>query len=109
MKAERHYSEQECNYSIKIGMAGGFLVGWAIGVALLLYLDNPALNQWEWVASIPIWNGIGWMLYGMIGGCGGVLADFRFSPKLEARLNQVLHLGERRAGGEAAGPLPSHG
>jgi hypothetical protein len=97
MKAERQYSEDECNYSIKIGMAGGFIVGWAIGIALILYLDSPALNQWAWWPTIPFWNAIGWMLYGMIGGCGGILADFRFSPKVENRLDQVLHLADRRA------------
>ena len=37
MNDERQYSEQECNYSIKIGMVGGFLIGWAIGVALSLF------------------------------------------------------------------------
>ena len=94
---ERQYSDEECNYSIKIGMAAGFILGWAIGVALLLYVDMSALNQWAWVSSIPIWNGIGWMLYGMIGGSGGIFADFRFTPKVERQLNQVLHLAERRA------------
>jgi hypothetical protein len=97
MKQERHYSEEECSYSIKIGMICGFIVGWAIGIALVLYLDSPALNEWVWMPSIPIYNGIGWMLYGMIGGCGGIFADFRFSPKVETRLAQVLHLAERRA------------
>ena len=97
MKEERHHSEQECNYSIKIGMAGGFLIGWALGIALVLYVNTPALNQWAWMPSIPIWNGIGWMLYGMIGGSGGIFADFRFSPKVEHKLDQVLHLAERRA------------
>ena len=97
MKEERQYSEAECNYSIKLGMAGGVLVGWAIGVAMLFYIDNPALNQWAWVPSIPIWNAIGWMLYGMIGGSGGIFADFRFPPKVEHRLDQVLHLAARGA------------
>jgi hypothetical protein len=97
MNAERQYSEDECNYSIKIGMAGGFILGWAIGIALILYLNSPALNQWAWLASIPFWNAIGWMLYGMIGGSGGIFADFRFSPKIESQLDQVLHLAERRA------------
>jgi hypothetical protein len=97
MKAERQYSEDECNYSIKIGMVGGFIVGWAIGIALILYLDSPALNQWAGLPSIPFWNAIGWMLYGMIGGSGGILADLRFSPKVESRLDYVLHLADRRA------------
>jgi len=97
MKEMRHYSEEECNYSTKIGMAGGFLVGWALGIALLLYVNSPALNQWEWMPSIPIWNGIGWMLYGMIGGCGGIFADLRFSAKTEHKLDEVLHLAHKQA------------
>ena len=97
MKEERQYSEEERNYSVKIGMAGGFIVGWAIGIALLLYLDTLALPHWAFEPSIPIWNGIGWMLYGMIGGSGGIFADFRFSPKVEHKLNQAFRLLERRA------------
>ncbi len=97
MNAERQYSEDECNYSIKIGMAGGFILGWAIGIALILYLNSPVLNQWAWLPTIPFWNAIGWMLYGMIGGSGGIFADFRFSPTIESHLDQVLHLAERRA------------
>ena len=69
-------------YSIKIGSAIGFLVGLAIGIALLLYLDSEPLNNWPLVASIPIWNGIGWMLYGFIAGGSGLFA----------------HLGRRRNG-----------
>jgi hypothetical protein len=97
MNAERRYSEDECNYSVKIGMAGGFIVGWAIGIALILYLNSPALNQWDWVLSIPFWNAIGWMLYGMIGGSGGIFADFRFHAKVERQLDRALHLSERPA------------
>jgi hypothetical protein len=93
MNEERQYSEQECNYSIKIGMAGGFIVGWAIGVALLYAVP---MSQGAWEFAIPFWNAIGWMLYGMIGGCGGTFADCRFSPKTEYRLNHVLHFAEKR-------------
>ncbi len=34
-------------YSVKIGSVIGFLVGWAIGIALLLYLDSRELNNWS--------------------------------------------------------------
>ena len=61
-------------YSVKIASVTGFLVGWAIGIALLLYVNNEQLNNWPFVASIPIWNGIGWMLYGFIVGGSGMFA-----------------------------------
>lgn len=61
-------------YSLKIGSVMGFLAGWAIGVALLLYLNSTALNNWPLVASIPLWQGFGWALYGFIAGGGGVFA-----------------------------------
>jgi hypothetical protein len=61
-------------YSIKMGIVMGFLAGWAIGVALLLYLDSPELNNWPGVPSIPLWQGIGWALYGFIVGGSGLFA-----------------------------------
>ena len=61
-------------YSVKIGSVIGFLVGWAIGIALLLYLDSRELNNWFLVPSIPLWNGIGWALYGFIAGGSGLFA-----------------------------------
>lgn len=61
-------------YSIKMGVVMGFLAGWAIGIALLLYLDSPALNNWPGVPSIPLWQGIGWALYGFIVGGSGLFA-----------------------------------
>ena len=61
-------------YSVKIGTVLGFIVGWLIGVALLLYLGSEDLNNWPWVASIPIWYGIGWATYGFIIGGGGLFA-----------------------------------
>jgi len=61
-------------YSVKLGSVGGFLVGWAIGIALLLYLDSKELNNWPGVPSIPLWNGIGWGLYGFIAGGSGLFA-----------------------------------
>ena len=62
-------------YSVKIGTLLGFLAGWFIGVALILYVRSPELNNWPWVASIPIWNGIGWATYGFIIGGSGMFAQ----------------------------------
>ena len=61
-------------HSVKIGSVLGFIVGLFIGIALLLYLGSEELNNWPWVASIPLWYGIGWATYGFIIGGGGVFA-----------------------------------
>jgi hypothetical protein len=67
-------------YSVKIGSLLGFYAGWLIGIALLVYLDSPMLNNWPAVASIPLWNGFGWALYGFIVGGGGFFAHFGRKP-----------------------------
>jgi hypothetical protein len=61
-------------YSVEIGTLLGFIVGWFIGIALLLYLGSQELNNWPWVWSIPLWYGIGWATYGFIIGGGGLFA-----------------------------------
>jgi hypothetical protein len=72
---ERELTSADVIYSVKMGSVMGFLVGWAIGVALLLYLDSKELNQWPGVPSIPLWNGIGWALYGFVCGGSGIFAN----------------------------------
>jgi hypothetical protein len=61
-------------YSVKIGTLLGFIVGWFIGIAMLLYVGSQALNDWPWVGSIPLWYGLGWATYGFIIGGGGLFA-----------------------------------
>jgi hypothetical protein len=61
-------------HSVIVGSIFGFVVGCAIGVALLLYLDSTELNNWPWVASIPIWEGLGWATYGFVVGGSGMFA-----------------------------------
>jgi len=80
---EKELTVEDNAYSVKLGSILGFLVGWAIGVALLLYLNSKDLNQWPGVASIPIWNGIGWGLYGFIAGSGGLFAHIGRKPEAE--------------------------
>ena len=71
-------------YSVKIGSILGFFVGWAIGIALLLYVDSKALNNWPGVPSIPLWNGFGWATYGFILGGGGMFARVGRKPAKRA-------------------------
>lgn len=61
-------------YSVKIGSLFGFFAGWLLGVALIVYVDCKELNNWPLVASIPLWNGLGWATYGFIVGGGGLFA-----------------------------------
>ena len=61
-------------YSVKIGSLFGFFAGWLLGIALIVYVDCKELNNWPLVASIPLWNGIGWATYGFIVGGGGLFA-----------------------------------
>jgi hypothetical protein len=78
-------------YSVKIGTLLGFITGWAIGVALIVYLGSEALNNWPGMPSIPIWNGIGWATYGFIVGGGGIFAHLGRKPKAEKRKG-MLHV-----------------
>jgi len=82
-------------YSVKIGTLLGFIAGWVIGVALLLYLRSEALNNWPGVPSIPIWYGIGWATYGFIVGGGGMFAHVGRKPAKAAKAEKkekVIHV-----------------
>lgn len=62
-------------HSIKIGVVIGFAVGVILGLAMIVYIDSPKLySLWPDILSIPLLNGLGWALFGMIVGCGGLLA-----------------------------------
>jgi formate/nitrite transporter FocA (FNT family) len=60
--------------SLKRGIYGGAVVGFIVGMAILVYTDSPALNRWWGVFSIPISQAFGWALFGMIAGGGGLFA-----------------------------------
>lgn len=70
-------TERDYNYSTKVGAFLGAIAGGVIGAAMIWYIDSPALNAWALVASIPILNALGWALFGMIVGSGGLLANLR--------------------------------
>jgi hypothetical protein len=88
---ERQLTIQDYAHSMKIGSVIGFLVGWAIGVALIFYIDNEVLYQEAGIAHIPLWNGIGWALYGFIVGGGGIFANLGRKPAAErVELNRLV-------------------
>jgi hypothetical protein len=61
-------------HSVKIGSLFGFFIGLLTGLALLWYIGSKELNEWPWVASIPLWYGLGFATYGFIVGGGGLFA-----------------------------------
>ena len=68
----------------------------AIGIALIWYVDSEALNNWPGVASIPIWYGIGWATYGFIVGGGGIFAHLGRKTRPKER-KEVLDVPVRPA------------
>jgi hypothetical protein len=86
---EQELTVQDYAYSIRIGSLIGFLIGWAIGLALILYLDSQAFYQWGGLVSIPLSQGFGWALFGVIAGSGGIFAHLGRKPVAE--LNELRH------------------
>ena len=48
----------------------GAIIGWAMGVAQLIYIGSWELIYWAWMPLIPIYSAVGGGLYGMIFGGG---------------------------------------
>ena len=86
---------QDYIYSTKLGCLMGFVIGWAIGIALILYLDSPAMTHWGGMPSIPFWFAVGWMLDGFIVGGTGLFAHVGVKPTV-ARA-EVTHLEKHAA------------
>jgi hypothetical protein len=68
-------TQADYTHSIKVGVVMGFAVGVLLGLAMIVYINSPQLySRWPEILSIPILNGLGWALFGMIVGGGGLLA-----------------------------------
>jgi hypothetical protein len=50
----------------------GAIIGWAVGVAQIIYIGSWELVYWAWVPLLPIYSMVGGALYGMIFGGGGL-------------------------------------
>jgi hypothetical protein len=53
----------------------GAIIGWAVGVAQLIYIGSWELIYWVLMPMIPIYSAVGGALYGMIFGGGGLFAE----------------------------------
>jgi hypothetical protein len=96
----------------------GALLGAVTAIAELAYINSPALNSWSGVAAVPIFNALGWGLYGMIAGGTGILARRHMPSKLmrhfeeqvaKARLLVSIQLHNSREVGTVTAALTSAG
>jgi hypothetical protein len=62
----------------------GAIIGWAMGVAQLIYIGSWELIYWAWMPLIPIYSAVGGGLYGMIFG-GGMFAEKNVEQETEER------------------------
>jgi hypothetical protein len=62
----------------------GAIIGWAMGVAQLIYIGSWELIYWAWMPLIPIYSAVGGGLYGMIFG-GGMSAEKNVEQETEER------------------------
>jgi len=53
----------------------GVIIGWAVGMAQLIYIGSWPLFYWGFMPLIPIYSALGGALYGMIFAGGGLLAE----------------------------------
>jgi hypothetical protein len=59
--------------SILTSTVAGAIIGWAVGVAQLIYIGSWELIYWAFMPLIPIYSAVGGALYGLIFGGGGLL------------------------------------
>jgi hypothetical protein len=62
----------------------GAIIGWAMGVAQLIYIGSWELIYWAWMPLIPIYSAVGGGLYGMIFG-GGMSTEKNVEQETEER------------------------
>jgi len=79
--------------SSRNGIAVGFLIGWAIGIAQLLYVGSNELYSWAYVPMIPIYSALGWALFGFIAGVSGIFAKAALTPELKCHFDKQVTLG----------------
>jgi hypothetical protein len=84
--------QAKLNLSIKRGVLGGAALGAFLGLAMALFMGG-VLNVWQ-ILSLMFWESLGWALFGMIVGSGGLLARPRLSPDLLHHLEEAIDEGK---------------
>jgi len=83
----------EMNLSLKRGVAWGAVIGWHIGMALVLYSNSPTFTEWFGAIALPISCAAGWAMYGAIAGSTGLFARSVLPPKLIAHYEEEVGRG----------------
>jgi hypothetical protein len=84
--------ESQMNRSLKAGVLWGSFIGWMIGLGMLLYV--PALIHSAGAFSIPAFMALGWALFGLIVGSGGLLARPALPSTLLPHLEEAIVEGK---------------
>ena len=87
------YSEREMALSMKRGIYVGAVIGFCIGISMLIDTGSPALNRWWGVIAIPLAQAFGWALFGMIAGSGGLFARGKVSAEVEHQFEKAVAEG----------------
>src|SRR5947209_5567295 len=64
--------QPKLNLSLKRGVIGGAAVGALLGLAMAIYMGGVQ-NAWQ-ILSLVFWESLGWALFGMIVGSGGLFS-----------------------------------
>jgi hypothetical protein len=54
------HSSSELVHQAKFGLLIGAVIGWHVGLALLIFIGSSALYQWGGAMLIPIGGAVGW-------------------------------------------------
>jgi len=80
-------------YQAKMGAAIGAVVGWLIGIAIVLYSDSMPYILWGGVSVIMLSQSVGWAMFGAIVGAGGAFAPRGLSSKVEHEIEEDVAEG----------------
>ncbi len=84
--------QAKMSLSLKRGIIGGAILGALLGWAMSVFMGGLT-NVWQ-VLSLMFWESLGWSLFGMIVGSGGLLSKPRLSSDLVHHLEEAIGDGK---------------